>query len=129
MNDAATERAGLLAFKSSSCRVALAPTQRLTSNALVGSSFLALRSVLVCLLFLEVLGFVAIGLSISYTFQLRPEKAFGRQIALIANSIGLSCSPLTRVLNSTTAEPREMVLMIAGDSGANYWPTLNAPTL
>jgi len=55
---------------------------------LVGSSFLALWSVLVCLLFLAVLRFVAIGLSISYALQLRPEKAFGRQIALIANSLG-----------------------------------------
>jgi hypothetical protein len=53
---------------------------------LVGSSFLALWSVLLFLLFLAVFCFVAIGLSISCTLQLRPEKTFGRQIALIANS-------------------------------------------
>jgi hypothetical protein len=54
---AATERAGHLAFKSSSQLL-----YRLRS-VLVGSSFLALCSVFFCLLFLVMLGFVAIGLS------------------------------------------------------------------
>jgi hypothetical protein len=89
---------------------------------LVGSSFLALWSVLVFLLFL--VAFVAIESSISYTLQLRPEKVFGRQIALIANSRGCP----TSILNSTAPSPG-MVLMIAGLNGANYWPTSNEPTL